>query len=473
MMKTPATLEVTDCAPTLTPKVAPWMRTLTETDGRVRRLSHYFGSPFHIVVDSEFGRNAADLLQPLRDRGISGGLFFARKANKLPWFVTAARQEGLGVDTASLAEVEETLALGLPGEKVIITAIGKSEALINRALMSGCLLVIDNDDELSLVRAMASTAGCKARIGLRFAGFEVGERFVFSRFGFSVNEAGELLRSVVADPSLSLEILHAHLDRYDVDERAQAAYKLLELCDYARELGGEIRGIDLGGGILIRYLEHESEWNAFNQALLDSVAGKRKACTFRGDGLGFLRAGDEIVGQADLYPAWNNLSKERFVAAVLDRECGGRQLYKQIGDRGMVMYFEPGRALLDNTGMTVARVVFRKRDTLGNLLIGVAMNRMNLRPFRAEFSTDPLILSDGERQPLNEGAYLVGCLCSESDLIYRRKLKLDRLPEPGDLVCFFNTAGYLAHHLEVGTHGDPLPSNVLLDSQSLEVLAKI
>ena len=43
-----------------------------------------------------------------------------------------------------------------------------------------------------------------------------------------------------------------------------------------------------------------------------------------------------------------------------------------------------------NTGMTFADVTFRKRDTEGALLIGTAINRMNLRPFRAEFCSDPI-----------------------------------------------------------------------------------
>ena len=103
------------------------------------------------------------------------------------------------------------------------------------------------------------------------------------------------------------------------------------------------------------------------------------------------------------------------------------------------------------------------------------MNRMNLKPFRSEFICDPILLPrDPDRQnllrPVAEGAFLVGSLCSESDLIYRRKLKLAFMPEVGDAVLFPNTAGYMAHHMEIGTHGGDLPRNLLLDEDSLSVI---
>lgn len=458
-----------DCAPPLTPKMAPWMRRVVKTPHVVKALVEKYGSPVHVVEKFEFARNANDLMEPLKSRKVFGGLFFARKANKLPWFVTAARDNGLGVDTASLNEVRQTLQLGVEPQKIVVTAIGKTPQLISLAINEGCLLVVDNEDELNMIRSTAGSSAKAARIGLRFSGFELNGRKVFSRFGFPLKDAGQLLSSVLDNKHLQLHFLHAHLDRYDTDERAEAARQLIAIADRARSSGHSIDNIDLGGGILIRYLESREQWEEFQHSLLSAVKGERSAFTYLNDGLGYVRAGGEIAGQPDLYPAWNNLSKERFIAAVLDNSANGTALHKELSGRGMNLFFEPGRALLDNAGMTFATVMFRKRDTLGNLIIGCAMNRTNLRPFRAEFCSDPILLSDGARSELTEGAYIVGCLCGEGDIIFRRKLQLARLPEPGDILGFANTAGYLAHHMEIGTHGDPLPANVLIDATSWNV----
>jgi len=461
-----------DCAPPLTPKLAPWMRRFLERPDIARELLASHGSPTHIVVTSEFRRNVKDLLSPFEARNVSGGLFFARKANKLPWFVTAAKEEGIGVDTASLQEVQETINLGVPPEQIVVTAIGKTRELVATAIGAGCLLVIDNADELDLVRAVSQSVGKGARIGLRFSGYQVKSRKIFSRFGFPIEDAGSILTSLAGDAettSQRVELLHAHIDRYDTDERGCAAHQLVRIADLARSLGHPITAIDLGGGVLMRYLESAEEWEAFGEALIASVRGERPYWTFLNDGLGYYKAGDQILGQPDLYPAWNRLSKERFISAVLDYTEDGSPLHRELSDRGLKLFFEPGRALLDNVGMTLSNVAFRKRDTLGNMLIGTLMNRMNLRPFRAEFCSDPIVLSDGPRNTMSEGAFIVGCLCSESDLIFRRKVSLKHFPEPGDIMCFANSAGYLAHHLEVGTHGNPLPSNVLMDPETWEV----
>lgn len=458
-----------DCSPTLTAKLAPWMKQFMETPSIANELLRNYGSPLHITVASEFRRNVAALLSAVQTRGISGGLFFARKANKLPWFVKLAKEDGIGVDTASLCELEETLGLGVPPAEVIITAVGKSQALVSLAVASGALVVVDNSDELTLVKSVAASLGLTARVGIRFSGFNVNGRTVFSRFGFPIAEFRALLAELENHSSVQLELLHAHLDRYDIEERALAARQLLEVADYAKTKGQKISALDLGGGILIRYLESEDQWQTFLDDLLKSVSGERASFTYHNDGFGLYKAGAEVAGKPELYPAWNDVAKERFVGAVLDHTRSGFPLHKEISDRGLRLYFEPGRALLDNVGMTLSRVMYRKRDTLNNLLIGLAMNRTNLRPFRAEFCVDPLFLMAHARSKSEEGAFLVGNLCGEGDIIMRRKLRLDHLPEPGDPICFPNTAGYLAHHLEIGTHGDPLPCNLLLDEQTFAV----
>ncbi len=429
----------------------------------------------HAVVRSEFERNCHDLLRPFKERNVSGSLYFARKANKLSWFVAAAKRLEIGIDVASLNELKETLSMGIDGEKIIVTAVGKDATLIDQSIDSGCRIIVDNQDELEFIAARTASKGRQINIGLRFAGFIINDRKLFSRFGFPVTDARDLLTYLDKFPLVKVDYLHAHLDKYDTKDRAGAGWQLIDLVDDFRRANHKITGIDLGGGIAIRYLDSANQWEEFQKALLESVQGNRQPFTFAADGLGYVRAKDDVVGSPDLYPAFNTFSKERFIARVLDDERNEIPLHKAIASRGLTLYFEPGRALLDNVGVTVAGVSFRKRDTDSNLLVGVSMNRMNLKPFRSEFICDPILVPrDPDRQHLlktvDEGAFLVGSLCSESDLIYRRKLKLAFMPEVGDAVLFPNTAGYLAHHMEIGTHGGDLPRNLLLNEDNLSVI---
>src|SRR5262249_54407376 len=155
---------------------------------------------------------------------------------------------------------------------------------------------------------------------------------------------GSILTSLIEDgpepgrgqtPPLQVELLHAHIDRYDTDERGCAAHQLVGIADLGRSLGHPVSAIDLGGGVLMRYLESAEEWESFGEALIASVRGERPYWTFLNDGLGYYKAGEQILGQPDLYPAWNTLSKERFISAVLDYAENGSPLHRQLSGRGL------------------------------------------------------------------------------------------------------------------------------------------
>jgi diaminopimelate decarboxylase len=128
---------------------------------------------------------------------------------------------------------------------------------------------------------------------------------------------------------------------------------------------------------------------------------------------------------------------------------------------------EPGRALLDGCGLTIARVEFRKRRRDGTWLIGVDMNRTQCRSGSEDFLVDPLLIrpgAAGESAPPAspiEG-YLVGAYCIERELLTWRRLIFPGGVEVGDIVVFPNTAGYMMHFLESSAHQAPLARNLIL-----------
>ena len=125
---------------------------------------------------------------------------------------------------------------------------------------------------------------------------------------------------------------------------------------------------------------------------------------------------------------------------------------------------EPGRSLLDGCGMTVARVEFRKQRSDGTWLIGVAMNRTQMRSTSDDFLVDPLLLRPagaGEPTEAIEG-YLVGAYCIERELISWRRFSFPHGVAVGDLIAFPNTAGYLMHILESASHQIPLARNLIV-----------
>ena len=109
------------------------------------------------------------------------------------------------------------------------------------------------------------------------------------------------------------------------------------------------------------------------------------------------------------------------------------------------LVLEPGRALLAGAGMTLARVEEMRRSAGGDLLVRLDMNRADITIQDLELFVDPVLIPADERcrAELSQGCYLIGNLCLESDFISRRKVFLPQQPEPGDVLAFVNSAGYI------------------------------
>ena len=125
---------------------------------------------------------------------------------------------------------------------------------------------------------------------------------------------------------------------------------------------------------------------------------------------------------------------------------------------------EPGRSLLDGCGLTAARVEFRKERADGTWLIGLAMNRTQMRSTSDDFMVDPLLVRPaGAGDPTGAiEAYLVGAYCIERELISWRRFAFPEGVAVGDIIAFPNTAGYLMHILESASHQIPLAKNLVV-----------
>ena len=124
---------------------------------------------------------------------------------------------------------------------------------------------------------------------------------------------------------------------------------------------------------------------------------------------------------------------------------------------------EPGRSLLNQVGMTLAKVVFRKKDLRGRWLVGLEMNMSQLQSSSADFLLDPLTaFVPAPNHPVK--VYFTGAYCLEQDIVLKRKIALPNLPQVGDIVGFVNTAGYMMHFFETQAHLFELSVNLSLES---------
>jgi diaminopimelate decarboxylase len=127
-------------------------------------------------------------------------------------------------------------------------------------------------------------------------------------------------------------------------------------------------------------------------------------------------------------------------------------------DEKIEVCVEPGRALLDGAGVTIASVSHDKRIADGSRYVTLDMNQTQCRAVSLEFCVDPIWL--GEERSAREPGFLTGDTCMESDLILRRMVMIPSDLPDDSLVLFPNTAGYHMHLFQSPGHRGTLPANL-------------
>ena len=441
---------------------------------RLGGLVEAFGSPLNLHHVGPFERNAGALLDMARSREVELEILFARKANKALAYVERARGMGIGVDTASTAELTQALALGMRPDRLVCTAAVKSMELVRICVEASVPVVVDSADELERVRAVAADREKVATVIIRLSGFSVGGANLESRFGLHPDDVPSLADSISGPASIAesgggvrIEGLHFHLDGYAASHRVAGLRRSLLLADELRAQGHPVGSIDMGGGFPMRYLDNPEEWRAFRRALDEALLERRPPITHCNDGMGRFAVDGRLVGDLGLYPYFQDPVGPEWLAGILDAssETGQDTLAGALRSRGLVLRCEPGRSLLDGCGITVARVEHRKQHRDGSWSIGLAMNRSQCATSKPDHAVDPILVPHRElsaSRPAPMEGHLVGARCTESDLLSLRRLRFPRGVARGDLVVFPNTAGYLMHFVETRSHQFPLARNVVV-----------
>jgi len=455
----------------LTPLTSDWMQSLFDAPEILQKAIEKYGSPINIHHTGPFVNNYNEYADTFEQHGLNYQVFFARKANKSKVFVIQAKKSGFGVDTASYQELKQCLEMGMPAERLVFTAAIKEARSIRLAIENDILIILDNTDECALTQQIGEELGKKATVGVRISGFCVNERKLYSRFGFDVEVFYDFMQHQFQNyTQLDYQGLHFHLEGYDTHQRGIAMHAAFDIAEKLQQLGHQTRFLDIGGGILMNYLCDKSQWQQFETELKTAVKGERPPITFGNNGLGYEMSDGELQGRMKVYPYFNELARATFLDQVLRTEQNGQTVAKRARQLQVEIRIEPGRSLLDQTGMTVAQVIHRKVDSRGDYHIGLAMNMTQMYSSSADFLLDPVVLfqkTPGQQDEAIE-VFFTGAYCLERDVLLKRRIRVGKLPEKGDLVCFLNTAGYMMHFFESEAHLFDLAQNLVYAPQDMK-----
>jgi diaminopimelate decarboxylase len=354
-------------------------------------LAREFGTPAYVVAEDDLRVRARAFLAAARSEGHEDlAVVFASKAFPCSAVLALFAQEGLWCDVASGGELHLALKAGFPPERIVLHGNAKSEAELRMALQRGVgLIVLDNFDEIERLERLIG-AGARGERGEQQVLVRVipdvrGETHekistgqADSKFGFSIEQAGEAFARVQRVDGLSLQGVHAHIGS-----------QLLGLDPFRAEVAelaklGDFPAWDLGGGLGVRYTRDQPP----SPTIEDYVAA--------------------------------------LVHAVHAHEGGERRR----------LLIEPGRALTANSAVTLYTVESVKQNVSRWVAVDGGMSD-NLRPmlYAAVYEAQVADRFDGLTK-----CRLAGKHCESGDVIVRDALLED--PRPGDVIVTPATGAY-------------------------------
>lgn len=344
---------------------------------------------------------------------------FAVKANSNLSVLATLAKLGCGADTVSEGEIRRALAVGIPGERIIFSGVGKTDAELAFAIEQGVRQInVESSTELDRLIAVAASKNAAPAIAIRVnpkigAGghAKITTGGAGDKFGVPVEEAMALYARASASPHVTPVGLACHIGSQITDlSPLEAAFRVLrQMTEDLRSQGHSVTRLDLGGGLGVPYYG-----DAATPAPADYVA---------------------------------------MAARVLE-------------GLNVEAAFEPGRLMAANAGVLLSRVIQVNERTDGRrfLVLDAAMNDL-MRPalYDAFHDLKPVRPVTGEALPHD----VVGPVCETGDTFARDR---DLPPlKAGDLVVFMSAGAYGA--VMSGEYNTrPLAAEVLVDGERSAVI---
>lgn len=324
--------------------------------------------------------------------GLDTLICYSVKANGNQAVIATLAAAGAGADIVSEGELRRALAAEIPADRIVFSGVGKTAAEIGFALDAGVKMFnVESLPELETVSAVAAARGARAPVALRInpdVDARTHDKIATGRkgdkFGIPHDQAAAAYALARSLPGVDIVGIDVHIGSQitDLEPFADAYRRLAGLVETLRAEGHDIRVIDIGGGLGIPY-----------------------------------------SGEAPPHP-----------------EGYARLIGDTLGPLGCQIVLEPGRLLVGNAGILVARVIYVK--AMGErqfAIIDAGMNDL-MRPalYAAWHDIDP-VREPGPgsaRAPID----VVGPVCESGDTF---AVQRDLPPlAAGDLVAIRSAGAY-------------------------------
>ncbi|MGY3448351.1 diaminopimelate decarboxylase [Bradyrhizobium sp. USDA 4353] len=386
-------------------------------------LASRVGTPFYCYSTATLERHYRVFADAFAGQDVL--ICYAMKANSNQSVLRTLAKLGAGADVVSGGELKRALAAGIPSRKIVFSGVGKTEAELRSALAADIhCLNIESEPELDLLARLAVETGHTARISIRVnPDVDAGTHAKIStgksenKFGIPLDHARRVYARAAKMPGIKVTGVDVHIGSQITDlGPMETAFRILtEFVQTLRADGHDISHVDFGGGLGIPYHMDRA-----------------------------------VPPEPSAYAA----------------------MVKRVSHNlGCTLMFEPGRMIVGNAGILIAKVIYVKHGEAKNfVIIDAAMNDL-IRPTLYEAHHDILPVKQAAPNAPSFIADVVGPVCESGDY-----LALDRaLPEPapGDLLAIMTAGAYGAVQASTYNTRALVPEVLVKGNQSAVIRPRI
>ncbi len=225
----------------------------------LKELAKELGTPLYVYS----ANHIRDQIRAYREAFPDALIAYAVKANFNLGVIKIAAEEGCGADTVSGGEIYRAIKGGIPAEKIVYAGVGKTDEELRYALEQDILMFnTESEMEIEVLNHLAGEMGKKARIAVRVnpdvdpkTHPKIATGMKKSKFGIDINKAFEVYRWAASLPNVEVVGIHCHIGSQllDLSPFGEAVEKVVNLYKRLKAEGIEIRYIDIGGGLGIKY----------------------------------------------------------------------------------------------------------------------------------------------------------------------------------------------------------------------------
>jgi len=352
-----------------------------------QKLVKKYRTPFYCYSLSQLKNNYNVLNSAFRT--VKPIICFSVKSNSNLTLLKELKKMGSGADIVSIGELLKATKAGINAKKIVFSGVGKTEEEIRMAIKKKVLLInAESESEVNLINKISKEISKKISIGIRLNPNVMGKTHQKistggkdEKFGLTYNDFVNLCIKIRKMKNLKLEGISVHIGSQITN--VKPFKKVLSVINkIINKTKINFKFIDLGGGMGISYTKKEKQLN--------------------------LRQYAQMVS-------------------------------KFVKNKNSKIIFEPGRFVIGNTAVLIAKIIYIKKSNNKNFIVlDAGMNNL-MRP--ALYDAQHQIVPIKKTNKLFRGNFeFVGPICESSDKFSNQK-NFSQIKE-GDYVGITHVGAY-------------------------------